>query len=131
MADVNGPTLMSNGAVPNCKLDFGQSGAYNYNGGCGWCDYKGMCKTNGFCNECCTNLDDPAKYNGCRFRVVGVTTINNTGGTINIPKSKAFVLSQNTVYMTIENSAGVETKMYKKGGTVNWVGLPSLILLMI
>ena len=132
MADVNGPTTLANGQAPNCSLDFAQTGAYTYPGGCGWCDYRGTCTTNGYCNECCTNLNDPSVYNGCRLKVVSVTEINNeTGAVIDIPHSSTFLLSQNTREMVVENKEAHEFKVYKKGGTVNWVAAPTLILLMI
>ena len=132
MADVNGPTTLPNGQAPNCKLSFGQNLASTYNNSCGWCDYKGMCKTQGYCNECCTNLNNPAVYNGCRLMVKSVTEINNhTGAVIDIPQSSTVQLSANKQEMVVANQSGVEFKIYKMGGTVNWVKSPTLILLMI
>ena len=52
----------------NCSLDFSQTLPYNYDKGCGWCDYTGDCKTHDYCSTCCTNAGDPAKYNGCRLQ---------------------------------------------------------------
>ena len=53
---------------PVCSLNFSQSGPYTYDGGCGWCDYTGDCKTHDYCSTCCTNNNDPKKYNGCRLQ---------------------------------------------------------------
>ena len=92
MADVNGPTLMANGRAPNCSLSYRQNIPYTYDNGCGYCDWKRLCDTQAYCNECCTNLGNTVfnapGLNYCRMKVVSVTSINNhTGATIDIPKS--------------------------------------------
>ena len=104
MADVNGPTTLANGQAPNCKLSFDQTITGKYSNSCGWCVFKALCKTTAYCNECCTNLNDPAKYNGCRLQVISVTEINNlTGAVIDIPKSTTVQLSANTQEMVVAN----------------------------
>ena len=86
----------------NCSLGFSSEPAYTYETGCGYCDWKGFCDNDAYCMRCCTNLLDPSVYNDCRGHILQINEIDNvTGAIINIPRSKAILMLNNTVEMKI------------------------------
>ena len=65
---------------------------------------------------------DPAVYNYCRGHILEINEIiNDTGAIINIPKSRAIELLDNTVEMKIINNLFDEFIIKKMGGTINWI----------
>ena len=50
----------------DCYKNIDQDGPYVYNKGCGWCDFKKICHTHHYCNQCCTAKDSP---NNCRAAI--------------------------------------------------------------
>ena len=62
--------LMLKAAPQNCSLDFGQTKAYTYDSGCGYCDWKDLCSTTAYCSTCCSNEGNVLKNNQCRVNKV-------------------------------------------------------------
>ena len=61
---------MLKAAPQNCSLDFGQTKAYTYDSGCGYCDWKDLCSTTAYCSTCCSNEGNALKNNHCRVNKV-------------------------------------------------------------
>ena len=79
---------------PMCLFNIYQNAFLNSNdnNGCGKCGNK--CATLKYCKTCCSNLYNEQAPDSCDFQIVSITEIiNNTGATIDIPRSNTFIVS--------------------------------------
>ena len=53
-----------------CQLSHDLKQPYNYNNGCGYCDWKQLCQTDEYCQSCCTANGEIKRNNdmNCRAR---------------------------------------------------------------